>query len=327
MEMPYELRLAIEQQSQGLKHTQLKQDAQTISSRYRLESGQGKRLLTRENEAVSYSIARMPATYGAVHASLGYALDLADCQPRSLLDVGAGTGAASWAANALLHLDRVECLEREEAMRSIGQRLMKESHSAALREAGWHRHDLVQDRVASRADLVVASYVLNELSDSDRKRTVEELWQATDMLLLLVEPGTPAGYANLLMARSALLERGGHLVAPCPHEALCPMGAGDWCHFKARVPRSRLHRQLKDGDAPYEDEKYIYMAVARSSQPRAEARIVRHPLKEKGRITLELCRPEGLGKHEVTKKDGPLFKAARKSDCGDELSFHDSASE
>ncbi|WP_151734155.1 small ribosomal subunit Rsm22 family protein [Paenibacillus tengchongensis] len=327
MEMPYELRLAIEQQSQGLKHTQLKSDAQAISSRYRTESGQGKRLLTRENEAVSYSIARMPATYGAVHASLGYALDLADCRPRSLLDVGAGTGAASWAANTLLELDSVVCLEREEAMRSIGRRLMAESHSAALREAAWQRYDLTADELTVRADLVVASYVLNELSESGRRDAVEELWQATDMLLLLVEPGTPAGYANLLAARTLLLEQGGHLVAPCPHQLECPMAAGDWCHFKARVPRSRLHRQLKDGDAPYEDEKYIYMAVARSSGPRAEARIIRHPLKEKGRITLELCRPEGLGKLEVTKKDGPLFKAARKSDCGDEFSLQVSSGE
>ena len=67
----------------------------------------------------------------------------------------------------------------------------------------------------------------------------------------------------------------------------------DWCHFTCRVPRSQLHKLLKQGDAPYEDEKFAYLALAKSETNKPEARILRHPKIAKGRITLELC---GRGK-------------------------------
>lgn len=58
----------------------------------------------------------------------------------------------------------------------------------------------------SRYDLVVASYVLAELrSPAERQRIVQALWQRTRGLLLLVEPGTPIGSANVREARTQVL--------------------------------------------------------------------------------------------------------------------------
>ncbi|GAB4820160.1 hypothetical protein N2152v2_007206 [Parachlorella kessleri] len=57
-----------------------------------------------------------------------------------------------------------------------------------------------------RYDMVVAAYVLGELrTDEQRRKAVEELWQRTDGLLVLVEPGTPAGFAHIIAARSQVL--------------------------------------------------------------------------------------------------------------------------
>ena len=77
---------------------------------------------------------------------------------------------------------------------------------------------------------------------------------------------------------------------------------------------------MKEGDAPYEDEKFCYLALSRVPCTPAPARILRHPQKEAGHITLKLCTEAGITERTVTKKEGPLFKAARKAGAGDAFS-------
>ena len=74
---------------------------------------------------------------------------------------------------------------------------------------------------------------------------------------------------------------------------------------------------FKGGDVPYEDEKFSYLAVAKEPARPAECRILRLPQKESGRIALRLCMQEGIQDKAVTKKQGELFKRARKADSGD----------
>ena len=52
----------------------LTRDAKTISENYRLRTGAGKRLLTREGEAAAYAVSRMPATHAAAQTALSWAL-------------------------------------------------------------------------------------------------------------------------------------------------------------------------------------------------------------------------------------------------------------
>jgi ribosomal protein RSM22 (predicted rRNA methylase) len=316
MELPERLRLAVERHIEGMDQAKLKRDLRALSERYRTGGGRGRRLLTEDAEAASYAIARMPATFGAVATALRLALERTEIRPATLLDCGAGTGAASWAADTLLELRAVTCLEREPAMIRLGQGLMADA-SPALRDAVWNRRDLAKDDIPERAELVVASYVLNEMGAAERAAAIGKLWNAAERMLLIVEPGTPAAFRGLMEARDRLLALGAHLAAPCPHASACPMGEGDWCHFRCRIPRSRLHKRLKDGDAPYEDEKFSYLAVTREPAVRAETRIIRHPWTDKGRISLELCTPDGLRRLDVHKKDGERYKRARKADWGD----------
>src|SRR5262249_36771210 len=87
------------------------------------------------------------------------------------------------------------------------------------------------------ADLLVASYFIGELGEAERRELAELLWTKTRDTLLIVEPGTPAGYARIIAARGQLIAAGAHVLAPCPHDAPCPLQSPDWCHFAQRLPR------------------------------------------------------------------------------------------
>lgn len=322
MDIPAELREALESLACGQPQAQLARTAQALSERYRSETGSGKRLLATEPEAAVYAMTRMPATYCAVLSALRYALAHTETPLSSVLDVGAGTGAAGWAAlSALPDLIRVTCIEREGAMRKVGQRLAQ-AGPQPLRDAEWQSLDLTKEPIPGKADVVIASYVLGEMTAESRAKTTEALWDAATHMLLVVGPGTPAGFSQLGEVRSLLLARGAHIAAPCPHEGQCLIPEGDWCHFTCRVSRSRLHRALKGGDAPYEDEKFAYVAFTKAPCSQAKARVLRHPLIEPGRVTLTLCAAEGIKKATVLKRDGEAFKWARKANCGDEMIGH-----
>lgn len=322
MELPYELRDAIEAVLQKpeyhLNLPNMKKIAQTLSERYRKKSGCGNRLLVADEEAAVYSAVRMPATFGAVSSALQYTLEcLPEVEtPLSLLDVGAGTGTASWAADAILNLSSISCLEREGAMQHVGKSLMN-AGSDVLQNARWKNIDIAVDTIQEHADLVIAAYVLNELTEKSRMEVFQKLWAVTDKILLIVEPGTPEGFSQISAARSALTAEGAFLAAPCPNLMKCPMPKDDWCHFTCRVQRSKLHKMLKEGDAPYEDEKFCYMAFSREKTIPTTARVLRHPFTEKEKITLSLCTNNGLQNVSIKKSQKTTYKLARKVSCGD----------
>lgn len=318
MELPMKLKSAIESQIAFVKHDKLAEDARELSIRYRKESGHGKRLLTFSDEAAAYSVVRMPATYEAAYSALNHTLSISGCSIKSLLDIGAGTGAASWAADSLMDLENITCLEREESMREVGKTMMS-SGSEALKNAKWLEYDLTKDEINEKADLVIASYVLNELNEEERIKAADKLYNASDKITLIIEPGTPAGYFNLKRIREHLISREAHIIAPCPHENSCPLEEDDWCHFSCRVQRSKLHRELKEGDAPYEDEKFAYIAASHEKYKNADARVLRHPIIKKGRVALEVCTKDGIKRIDISKRDGALYKKARKAKWGDEI--------
>ena len=312
-----ELTAALEMLLEGRQTAQLERDAKTISENYRLKTGTGGRLLTRESEAAAYAAARMPATFAAAYEAIAKALLASGLAPRTLLDCGAGTGAATWAAGELLELDKVTCLEREDAMRSVGSTLMR-AGSGGLAQAQWASCDLTSGEALPKADMVLEGYMLGDLSESMRLPVARKLWDACEQMLVLIEPGTPQGFANLAAVRRELASLGAHVAAPCPAGTSgCPMSGDDWCHFSVRVQRTRLHKALKGGEAPYEDEKYCYLVLTRQ-QPEAacSARVLRHPLIQPGRSVLTLCEGGEKKQRVVTKKDD-LWKRARKISAGD----------
>ena len=132
----------------------------------------------------------------------------------------------------------------------------------------------------------------------------------------VVAPSLP-----VLMGARLINGVGAAIIAPCAHGRACPLNEPDWCHFARRVARSRIHRLTKDADVPWEDEKYIFIALSRAAPSRAQSRILAPPRRGAGRIELKLCEPDGESRTRLfSKRDGEAFKLARRVNWGDAFS-------
>lgn len=331
MELPQNLRRGLDalfaQHETTYGHGELKAAAAAVSERYRTQVETGGRLIASAAEALAYALSRMPATYAAALDALEKADPSSAFGFRSVLDVGSGTGAAVWAVGEWYAPGEIVCLDADENMLRLSSQLLRYEPSLRQR-VRFERCDAVRSDYPMRADLVVSSYMLGELTQSDRMAALRKMWDAAKKALLLILPGTPRGYAAMLQARGALLGWGGHIAAPCPHEDACPVCGDDWCHFSCRVPRSRIHRQLKEGDAPYEDEKYSYIFVCRlPPAARGGFRVLRHPRIQKGFVQLVGCEDGGIVTRRVTRRNGDAYRAARRAAWGDLLREEKSAEE
>ena len=263
-------------------------------------------ILAGSAEIAAYAAYRMPATYAAVRAAIG-ALPPTLPAPTSLADVGGGTGAAAWAvADAFPSIEQITVLDQVDGALTLGATLAASASAPALRSATWRRSSLPAELPS--ADLVTVSYVLGELAEAAQRDLVSHAAAAAGGVVVIVEPGTPAGYARVIAARDQLLALGHRVLAPCPHQLACPLSAGDWCHFGARVNRTALHRRIKDADLSYEDEKFSYLATASprvvlDAPPVGEGRVIRRPAQRKGLVTLRLCRPDGTAATGSSRSD------------------------
>ncbi|MEU7167089.1 small ribosomal subunit Rsm22 family protein [Streptomyces morookaense] len=316
------LRAALAGLLDGLPPRQAAQAVERLIANYRGRTPTHTPVLRDRSDVAAYAAYRMPATFEAVCSALEAFRDrLPEFVPATHVDVGGGTGAATWAVAAAWPegTHRTTVLDWAEPALALGAELAGGAASEALRTAQWKRQAIGASLALPDVDLVTVSYVLGELTEDGRRAVTDEAARAASAVVM-IEPGTPDGYLRIIEARDRLIAAGFRVVAPCPHSAACPIERGtDWCHFSARVSRSSLHRQVKGGSLAYEDEKFSYVAAVRTGEvPPAPARVVRKPQIRKGQVLLELCTPEeGLTRETVTKRHGPLYRDARDTDWGD----------
>ncbi len=317
MEIPSALRSNLCTQSEKYKLSELKFALSNLITRYNDDYRDGSSLLNKDIEAVSYANVRMAATYAALYhvfSDMLFYIKEEDI-PRSMLDVGAGTGSSSWAICELINMNDILCLEREDAMMNLGKALM--GNDISCDNVKWEKFDISKNKITAKKDLVVASYMINELSDEIKDDVICELWNSTNKFLVIVEPGTMMGANNIKRVRKLLLDKGAHIVCPCPCDE-CKIGDDDWCHFTQRISRTKIHKELKDGDVPYEDEKFSYIVLSKVETEKCNLRVMRHPIIEQGKVSITACTKNGIENLSYRKKDDD-YKIIKKLNCGDAL--------
>lgn len=293
---------------EGYKLNELKEVVSSISSSY-LEEHKSS-VINNELKAKIYAAFRMPATYKAVSEVLEEILSRYNPNIKSSLDIGAGLGAASLALSHLKEDISYHLYEKESAMRELGKEILEDDKFI------YQEFDLTKDVIKDKYDIVMSTYVLNEIDKSSRAEVINNIYNASNDLIVVVEPGTPSGYQIIKEVRDILLSKGMHIIAPCPHEDKCPMKDNDWCHFSTRVQRSKLHKDIKGGEAPFEDEKYSYIVLSKNEVSRCSSRILRHPIINKGMIKLTTCSKDGINNIEI-RKNHPNYKVIKKLKVGD----------
>jgi ribosomal protein RSM22 (predicted rRNA methylase) len=320
MQLPLPLRAAIDAVLDGVDREELARAAQELSQRYRAEVRDGRAHLDSSMRALAYLATRLPATYAGIRAALAATAErCCDFTPASLLDVGAGPGTAPWAAcETWPTLTQAILIERSAAIGDLGKRFSRE---LKLNSVVWRGEDFTAGlNDLEPHDLVTLAYVLDEIEERSRDALVGRLWDLTGEVFVIVEPGTTVGWMRILAARGRLIAKGAHILAPCPHALACPLKPPDWCHFSRRVARSKLHREIKAADVPWEDEKFIYLAASRKPGAPVEARVIASPRPASGRMNVKLCRNDGSTAWRlVTRREGSLYKQARRLEWGDAI--------
>lgn len=314
--LPAELKAALDARLQGFSRTDAAQRSQKISTTYRAGGGSG--AIRSEADALAYALARMPATYAAVAASLNALTEIApNLAPETLLDVGAGPGTASWAAaEAFPLLQDFTLLDANATLSRLALDLARDS--SRLAECRYLPGDAGANLAeVPQADLVIASYIIGELGEADQRKLTEAMWTKARHALVVIEPGTPAGYARILALRQQLIAQGAFVAAPCPHERTCPLTAPDWCHFSQRLPRSQAHRQIKGAEVPFEDERFIYVALTRTPAATRASRVLAPPDVGKAEVTAKLCTDAGVELAKAPRRDKAAYASARRWRWGD----------
>lgn len=322
MRLPDDLNSALSLEISTMPRGVLAKAAQELSARYRSQARDKRQtFMTEDAHRLAYLAVRMPATYAVVWRVLSEIKQgMPDFNPLSLCDIGAGPGTASWAAvDQYPQIAQVTLHEKDVNWLSIGQRLMQHADHQVLQQACWRQSDLRQGIDTVSPELVILSYVIGELPLEELPALVSKTWAMTSQVLVIIEPGTPHGFERIRAARQQLINSGAFLIAPCPHCDACPMSKGDWCHFSQRLERSSMHMAVKDVVMGYEDEKFSYVAAAKTPVPLPEARILRHPQQHSGHVELFLCAREGLEQRVISRRQGALYKQARKLEWGDKL--------
>lgn len=299
MQLPEELQRLSETFFEGVSALELKKAREALTRHYKTG---GVSPFHSRPELLAYLGARMPATFAAVCQVLKQV-----SLQGHVLDLGAGLASASWAAIHLFPtLEKITLIEQSAEAIKLGKQLF------LFERASWIQQSL--SAPLPKADAAILSYVIGELSEKTKILTA--CWEAVDTLIL-IEPGTPKAFQSMKEIRKQLLSLGAHILAPCPHAYECP---SDWCHFAARLERTRLHRLLKEGTLGYEDEKFCYLIASKKPTPKSVCRIVRHPLKQSGHVQLTLCTDQGkLIEKTISRKQKNLYKSARDSNWGDSL--------
>ncbi len=236
MDLPPGLKSAVERALAGLS-TDALAGAATLSARYRAELRDGRFHVDDDLAAAAYLAARLPGDLcGDAERPRGGEPEA----PR----LAAGDAARSRLRPRHGRLRRARLLARP-CRRDAGRgeprhappcRAPRGRRPAPRR---WRGDDLAKRPPDFEPhDLVTIAYVLDELSPEAGAQLVAAAWRATAALLVIVEPGTPAGWRRILAARDALIAAGATISAPCPHEAPCPILPPDWCHFAVRLARA-----------------------------------------------------------------------------------------
>ena len=241
---------------------------------------------------------------------------------RTVLDWGCGTGIAArrWFAKRPPTKNvRVHLWDRSPKARRFARERLAGTHPAL---------ELSEELPVGSIDLLLLSHVLGECEESETAILRELIGRST--LVAWVEPAARE-IARLLSHWHDELRPEFDVLAPCPHQAACPLLAPEnerhWCHHFARTPRevfqsafwTRIHQEL---GIDLRSLPYSCLVLRRKNAstlplPTQSQRILGRPRIEKGHVLLDVCAADGFSERRLLNRLEP--ELVKRMDRGEEF--------
>lgn len=295
----------------------LKHAYENLSKRYRSTNESG---FKSRSEMIAYIQARFPATYAVLEHLLKNEIQVRS-DISSVLDLGAGPGTGTFAALSQFPITEAYLVEQTPELAHGARAVLQLLFPECKFDVGLKS---VHNALFPKADLVLLSYLLTEMSEQQALAVYESSLNVTNVVNLVVLPGTKAAFKLLLTLRGRAIALGYRVLAPCAHKQSCPMvrNAEQWCHFRQRLSRSNAHQNIKRGTMGYEDEPYCYLvtAPANESEHNVQGRVINAPRHRPGHVYIDVCAKSGVIETKcITKKDKDAYKAAKDLAWGDAI--------
>ncbi|KAI1286951.1 Methyltransferase-like protein 17, mitochondrial [Halotydeus destructor] len=309
-----------------------------------------------EYSSTVYLAARLAGNYAALKSVFQeIKRDDPQFRPRTMFDFGSGIGTTMYAANETWPASISEHfnVELSEPMNEISRFLLRGgTDNQPMFYNGVFYRQFLPVTHSIKYDMVVSAFSLLDLpTENSRINVIENLWNKTQDMLVIVEHGNRDGFKAVLEARNFVLEKEGydvtktyykdqsqqetspaikrvepnaHIVAPCPHTLACPRlftGGPVLCNFQ--IP----YAPLDIGQRPViTKERFSYIVMRKGPRPARDSvtwpRIVQPVLSKSKHIICRTCCPDGSIK-SVTftkgKHKGHMYETAKASDWGDLL--------
>ncbi|ODN04716.1 Methyltransferase-like protein 17, mitochondrial, partial [Orchesella cincta] len=285
-------------------------------------------------KGLEYIIARSSGEYAALCRIFNEISKRdAEFKPKTLCDFGSGVGTVSWAARSYWSSSLVEhlCADVSWEMNELAELIFRggnKNNDHSIPALFFRQH--LPESYKIRYDLVVSAFSLMELpSAKDRLQTIDKLWNKTEQYLVVVEPGTKAGFRAIIEARDYILGLGSDskrprncfVFSPCPHNKECPKFAFDTipCNFEVKSrPIYPFHEDRSINDS------FCYVVIRRGLNPDQGKwpRLVEDPLIRSGHVVCRLCTKDAkISEVVLTKAKHSLSMRvlAKRSVCGDLL--------
>ncbi|KAF9172703.1 37S ribosomal protein S22 [Mortierella sp. AD010] len=254
-------------------------------------------------ESMAYIAAVAPSSYSAIKNVLEEVnTRVPDLQIKTFMDFGTGPGTGIWAANEVWKTPlQYTGIDASLAMLETAEDILgtMSSKGTPIQNVTF-KPFLSHGSQAVKHDIVMSAFTLSEITTPAlRKSTLEHLWDNTNDMLILIDRGTPSGFKILAEAREQILgldtdriktkpkydnfghilpeeeppmREPAHVLAPCPHDKVCPMYASlardsQWCHFSQKVQRPDFLRKTKHSKDNYEDSRYTYVVLRKGARP------------------------------------------------------------
>jgi ribosomal protein RSM22 (predicted rRNA methylase) len=313
-----------------------------------------------ERAALMYMATRLAPNYASIKSVMNEIKVLdPKFKPRSVLDFGSGMGTTIWAVNETWPKEVSEFMniDLSKEQQNLCEYLLRDGKDFGQPlETVFHRQYLPSSNRV-RYDMVVVAFTLLELPNRElRAQTIENLWHKTNDLLVIVERGNKGGFSTVNEARNFVLDLSGydvtkrvnltsqtrpitklkpietHILAPCPHEFICPRSLMpskrrlDICRFS--VPYEPLG--FGERKMPMMREEYSYVVLRKRPHPNCVnenyefrwPRIVECPQRRGKHVNHKLCCPDGtLVNCTISKKkyDKESYEAAKDGRWGETL--------